>query len=61
MRAVQLSLTPDRGLDPAELAELTSPERGRLYAELELDDLQITAIETAVRMVLSREYPRAGR
>ena len=42
--------------DPHELAELTTPERGRLYAEIGLDVLQRDVAEEAVRLVLRRSY-----
>lgn len=43
-------------LDPHELAQLSTPDRGRLYAELGLDNFQISAAEEATRAVVRRKY-----
>jgi len=48
-------------LDPVQLARLIAPERGRRYAALGLDQLQIAAAEDGVRAVLRREYRGATR
>ena len=57
-----LQLTFDgEGLDPHLLAEMLAPERGRLYAQLGLNDLQIACAEEAVRRVRLREYGRVTR
>jgi hypothetical protein len=45
-------------LNPAEVAQLSSPERGALYRDLELSTLQIAAIEEAVRRVIAGTYLR---
>lgn len=47
-------------LDPVQLAQLSAPERGKVYRRAGLDRLQIAASEDAVRLVLRREYGRAG-
>ena len=46
----------DLPLNPREVALLTTPERGRLYAELGLHPVQIEAAEAAVRRVIARRY-----
>jgi hypothetical protein len=48
-------------LDPRQLVELSSPERGVLYGELGLDRLQIAAAEEATRAVLRGEYGKRRR
>jgi hypothetical protein len=53
---VQLRL--ELPLDPRQLAELLAHERGRLYAELELDDAQRQAAEAAVRRIIAGTYPK---
>ncbi len=60
MKAVQLSLTPDRGLDPAELAQLPILERAQLYTDLGLDAWQREAAEQATRAVIAETYGRAA-
>lgn len=45
-------------LDPAELAQLSAPERGLLYRQLGLCVLQRAAAEEAVRAVLAGQYRR---
>jgi hypothetical protein len=40
------------------LAKLTTPERGRVYAEADLDAMQIAAAEAAVRAVIAKTYGR---
>lgn len=57
--AVQLSFEVE-GLDPHELARLETPDRGQLFAALELNPLQIACAEEAVRRVRSGEYGSAG-
>jgi hypothetical protein len=52
-RSVQLPLVADLPLDPAELAELTAPERGRIYDELGLDWAQRAEAEHAVRLAIA--------
>ena len=47
--------------DPRELAELTTPERGKLYAEFGLDLCQREVAEDAVRRVIAGSYLRRGR
>lgn len=47
-------------LDPIEVAQLTSPDRGKLYRDLRLCPLQIVAIEEAVRRVVAGAYPRGA-
>jgi hypothetical protein len=44
-------------LDPAELAELSAPERGAIYKALGLGVLHIAGIEETVRAVLRGEAP----
>jgi hypothetical protein len=58
---VQLHLELQLPLDPVQWAQLDSPERGRRYRELGLDQFQIAAAEDAVRQVLRREYRGLGR
>ncbi len=53
--AVQLSFEAN-GLDPRELAQLSTMERGKVYDGLGLDRLQRMAAEEAVQAVLRREY-----
>jgi hypothetical protein len=55
--AVQLPLD-GLPLDPVQVAELSAPARGRLYAELGLDHFQREAAEAAVRAVLADRYQR---
>ncbi len=45
-------------LDPAELAELSAPERGAIYKALSLGALQIASAEDAVRLVIRRRSAR---
>jgi hypothetical protein len=52
---VQLSLLAGQPLDPEELAELTAPERARLYGELALDWAQRAEAEDAVRLSIGTE------
>jgi hypothetical protein len=62
--AVQLPLLAvdaELPFDPHELAVLTTPERGRLYADAGLDDLQIACCEDACRAVVAGRYGEAGR
>jgi hypothetical protein len=47
-------------VDPAEVASLTTPERGRLYDELGLDFEQRQACEDACRLVLAGRYRGAA-
>jgi hypothetical protein len=46
---------------PEELSRLTTPERGRVYAEVGLDAMQIGAAEAAVRAVIAKTYGKAAR
>ena len=46
---------------PEELSRLTTPERGRIYAEVGLDAMQIDAAEAAVWAVIARTYGKAAR
>jgi hypothetical protein len=46
---------------PEELAKLTTPERGRVYADAGLDPAQIQAAEAAVRAVIAKTYGRGRR
>jgi hypothetical protein len=43
---------------PEELAKLTTPERGRVYAAADLDAMQIDAAEAAVRAVIAKTYAK---
>jgi hypothetical protein len=59
VRGVQLPLPLGDArlpLDPAELARLSSPERGQLYGELGLDYLQRAAAEGAVQAIFAGRY-----
>jgi hypothetical protein len=60
--AVQLPFLTDFGLpfDPNVLADLTTPERGRVYADCGLDDAQRMACEAAVRLVIRGQYPKGA-
>jgi hypothetical protein len=59
MNAVQLRLD-GLPLDPREASELLAHERAALYRDLELDPLQIAAIEEAVRRVVAGTYLRGS-
>jgi hypothetical protein len=58
---VQLRLGAELPLDPERLAELTAPERGKVYDEARLDFLQRAAAEDAVRMIIARRHRRTVR
>ena len=53
---VQLPLAAEFPFRPEELARLTTPERGRVYAAAGLDAMQISAAEDAVRAVIAKTY-----
>jgi hypothetical protein len=63
-RSSQRARSPDGDdpphLDPAELAELSAPERGAIYKSRDLGVLEIASVEEAVRLVLRRRSRRAG-
>jgi hypothetical protein len=58
---VQLRIGAELPIDPESAAKLTTPERGALYNELELDFEQRQAVETAVRLVIAKRYGRGRR
>ncbi|MEK6327487.1 MAG: hypothetical protein AABM66_08200 [Actinomycetota bacterium] len=59
--AARQGAAPELPVDPAELAKLTAPERGRIYRKLELHPLQIASAEEAVTAVIRGRYRRAAR
>jgi hypothetical protein len=57
-RVIQ-SVLPGLLPEPAELVELTAPERRRLYDLAHLDPLRRAEIEEAIRQAMRRRYRRA--
>jgi len=51
---------PTLPLDPVALAGLSSPERGRIYAALELSSQERAVAEDAIRLVRLGSYRKAA-